>query len=90
MDEEKEDLATLNEKSILKDYLKQMKEVNQSKTQAVFKRLKRKWWLKVEEKQLIANFWENDKERKIRHLNKLKFKNETSEEEEVFRFIFNN
>ncbi len=41
------------------------------------------------EKASLQNYWKTDKEKKLKILGKYKFKNETTDEEEIFRFIFN-
>lgn len=39
---------------------------------------------------MLTNYWETDKQKKLKFLKGLRFKHETSNDEEVFRFIFNN
>ncbi len=39
---------------------------------------------------MLVSYWETDKSKKLKQLRSLRFKHETSNDEEVFRFIFNN
>jgi hypothetical protein len=65
------------------DYFQQLREESSYKGKLTLERLR-------SEKRSLADYWQTDKLKKLKLLAKQKFKNETTEDEEVYRFIFNN
>ena len=79
----KEDKESASDKGILLECIKEMRQFHVQKAQGIFERLR-------QEKKLLGEYWEVDREKKMKALNRMRFKNETTDEEEIFRFIYNN
>ena len=78
----KEDKETKNDKSLLQDCVRELKQYNTQRTMHTLERLRH-------EKKLLLEYWESDRDEKVKELNKMKFKRETTDGEEIFRFIYN-
>ena len=71
------------ERVMMCDSFFQLKDEAGARARLAYERLR-------EEKKAVNDYWQTDKLKKLKLLAKQKFKNETAEDEEVYRFIFNN